>query len=213
MKLVIFGPQGSGKGTQAKVLSQFLKIPHISTGNILRQEIAANSGIGRQVKSLVEKGDLLPDQLILEIAAKRISQPDCQNGFILDGFPRTSGQAEGLQKISPIDYALEIWISDDEAFKRIATRRYCSKCGANISIAERQGSGLTACDQCGGQLLIRDDDQPAAIRERLFLYHEEAVKLKSFYLKLNSYVRVDGVQEVSEVTENIFQALGLSGGE
>ena len=183
MKLIMLGAPGAGKGTQAEILSAKLGIPTISTGNILRAAIKDGTPIGLQAKSYMDAGKLVPDEVIIGIVAERLAQPDCASGFILDGVPRTIGQAEALDQAGvTFDHVLSIEISDAEIEERMEGRRVCSTCGAPYHIARQAPQSRRAmCDSCGGVLMQRDDDKPETVRHRLEVYHAETEPLKGYY--------------------------------
>ena len=179
MKLIMLGAPGAGKGTQAEILSAKLGIPTISTGNILRAAIKDGTPIGLQAKSYMDAGKLVPDEVIIGIVAERLAQPDCASGFILDGVPRTIGQAEALDQAGvTFDHVLSIEISDAEIEERMEGRRVCSTCGAPYHIHAKPPKQEGICDSCGGVLMQRDDDRPETVRHRLEVYHSETEPLK-----------------------------------
>lgn len=182
MKLILLGAPGAGKGTQAEILSAKLGIPTISTGNILRAAIKNGTPVGLKAKAFMDAGKLVPDEVIIGIVAERLSEPDCAKGFILDGVPRTIGQAEALDKAGiAFDHVLSIEISDQEIEERMSGRRVCAQCGAPYHIAARPPKQDGVCDACGGALMQRDDDRPETVRRRLEVYHAETEPLKGYY--------------------------------
>ena len=205
--LIIIGPAGSGKGTQAKLLSGKYGIPHISTGVIFRELKTQDSELGRKIREIIDKGNLVPDNITNEIILRRMSKPDCKKGFILDGYPRNLNQAEFLENHRTIRKCILIEVSDEECIKRISARRICSECKADyntIYIKPRQ-EGI--CDVCGGVLIQRDDDKPEAIKERLKIYHEETEPLIDFYEKKGVLLRINGEQPIQKVFEDIVAKL------
>ncbi len=203
MKLVFIGPQGSGKGTQAKIVSEKLNIPHISTGDLLRN---CEEELKERVNSFINKGELIPNGLMIEILKKRISKDDCKYGFILDGFPRNLEQAKELEKNITIDKYIEISISDEEAVKRLSGRRNCNKCGAiyNVNTSPKpEKEGI--CDKCCGKLYQREDDTEEAIKKRLDVYHKETEPI----LENLPSIKIDGEKSIEEVSEDILKNLGL----
>lgn len=198
MKLVLIGPQGSGKGTQAKLLSKKLKIPHISTGDLLRN---ATGELRKEIDSYIVKGELYPDEKMLKLLETRIKKEDCKNGFILDGFPRNLKQARMLEKITKIDRVVEIYISDEEAVRRLSGRVACEKCGAGFNYITIPPKEKGKCDKCGGKLVQRDDDKEEAIRKRLKIYHEETEKILKHY----KTIRVNGEKSIEEVQKEILR--------
>jgi len=205
--IILFGPQGSGKGTQAKLISKKFNLPHISTGDIFRQNIKDETELGKEVKEIINSGALVPDNLTNQIVKDRLMKKDCQNGFILDGFPRNIKQAKFLDLFTNIDLALEIWINDKEAIKRIGERRTCSKCGAVYHITHLPPNVEGICDKCEGELIIRDDDKEDAIKIRLKSYHEQTSALTEYYSKKHVYKKVDGSQSIKKVNDDVSKIL------
>ena len=182
MTLILLGAPGAGKGTQAELLIDKLSIPSISTGNMLREAIANGSELGKQAKTYMDAGLLVPDELILGIVAERVTKPDCQNGFILDGVPRTLAQAEALEASGiRIDHVVSIEIDDSVIEGRMTGRRVCGKCGASYHIVANPPKAEGICDSCGGELQIRKDDAPETVRKRLDVYHASTEVLKEYY--------------------------------
>lgn len=209
MKIVIFGPQGSGKGTQAEALAKRLKVPQITMGDLLRDEISRKSVVGKKIKDTINHGKLVPDEVSTQILKQRLSQSDCQNGFVLDGYPRNLNQAKLLAEITPVDKALEIWISDEEAIKRISGRRSCPKCGAVYHLQSNPPKIDEICDQCQTKLIVRDDDQEEIIKNRLAIYHQETEPIIKYYQQSGVHLKIDGMPLIAEVTEDIFGKLKL----
>lgn len=203
MKIVIIGPQGSGKGTQAKILSSKLGIPHISTGDILREEIKGGTELGNKVKTLIEKGELVSDEIIFEILRKRISKPDCKNGFIFDGVPRTMEQAKMLEGIG-IDKVIYLDIPDDISVKRISSRYQCKNCGT-IYGHDVRPKVIGRCDHCNAELYQRDDDKPEAVKKRLEIFHKETEPIIRLYKQKGILIRIDGSQTIQDVARAIEQ--------
>ena len=201
--ICLFGPQGSGKGTQAKMLTDRLGIPHISTGDLFRIAIESDTALGNQVKSIVQSGKLVPDELTFGLLKQRISQNDCANGFILDGFPRTLKQAQLLEDYMPVDYAVVLQISDEESLKRLVNRRHDIKTGAiyNLYTAPKPPAEIIQ------NLVQRPDDTEAAIKLRLTQYHHETEPLFMYYQ--DKVVRVNGEQEIDKVAKDIAKALHI----
>ena len=209
MNLILLGAPGAGKGTQAELLVNKLSIPAISTGNMLREAIANGSDLGKQAKKFMDEGALVPDELILSIVADRVTQPDCQNGFILDGVPRTLAQAEALEaKGVRIDHVVSIEVDDSEIEGRMTGRRVCGKCGASYHVVANPPKMEGTCDLCGGDLIIRKDDAPETVRKRLKVYHETTEVLKDFYGKLGRLRLVNGSQSIEGAFEDILKAIG-----
>jgi len=212
MNLILLGAPGAGKGTQAEILMEKLSIPSISTGNMLREAVANGTELGKKAKQFMEEGLLVPDELILGIVAERVTQPDCKNGFILDGVPRTLAQAEALEaKGVRIDHVVSIEVSDSEIEGRMTGRRVCSKCGASYHVVANPPKTEGVCDQCGGELIIRKDDAPETVRKRLAVYHESTEVLKDFYAKLGRLRLVEGNQPIEGANEDILAAIGAKG--
>ncbi|MCX8183305.1 MAG: nucleoside monophosphate kinase [Crenarchaeota archaeon] len=181
MRLVIFGPPGSGKGTYASRLAPRLGVPHISTGDILRDEVKSNSDLGKSISSYVSSGKLVPDEVVNMVMEKRLSQEDCRRGFILDGYPRTLQQAFFLEKFSKIDFVINLNVPDEVIVRRLSSRLVCRKCGAVYNRITLPPKVNGVCDTCGGELSPRDDDKPEVIRERIRLYKNEAAPLLEHY--------------------------------
>lgn len=211
MKLVLLGAPGAGKGTQAEILSKKLGIPTISTGNILRAAVKNGTPVGLKAKEYMDKGGLVPDEVIIGIVRERLAEPDCTNGCILDGMPRTIAQAEALEAGGiVIDTALSIEISDAEIEARMTGRRTCLSCGATYHIKANPPKAEGVCDHCAGALTIRKDDQPETVRSRLQVYHAETEPLKDFYETRGKLVKVDNRPTIADTTAAIFTALGIS---
>ena len=210
MKLILLGAPGAGKGTQADILSELLGIPTISTGNILRAAIKNGTPIGLQAKSYVEAGQLVPDTVIIGIIRERLAEPDCANGYILDGVPRTIPQAEAMEQLGvEIDTALSIEVEDDVIVERMAGRRTCPNCGSSFHVANNPPKKEGICDSCGATLVIRKDDAPETVKARLETYHRETEPLKAFYEARGKLVSVDNRPTIDETTAAIREALGI----
>lgn len=208
MNLILLGAPGAGKGTQAELLSKHLQIPTISTGNMLREAMANGTELGKQVKSYMDGGLLVPDELILGIVAERVAQPDCKNGFILDGVPRTLPQAEALKaKGVTIDHVVSIEIEDNVIEGRMTGRRVCGKCGASYHIVMNPPKTEGICDQCGAELMIRKDDAPETVRKRLQVYHASTETLKDFYAAEGKLRLVNGDQPIEAAFRDILLAV------
>jgi adenylate kinase len=209
MNLILLGAPGAGKGTQADLLVDKLSIPAISTGNMLREAMANGTDLGKQVKTYMDGGLLVPDELILGIVAERVTQPDCKNGFILDGVPRTLAQAEALDaKGVRIDHVVSIEIDDAVIESRMTGRRVCGKCGASYHIIANPPKAEGICDQCSGELIIRKDDAPETVRKRLEVYHELTEVLKDYYSKTDKLRIVEGNQPIEDANRDILVAIG-----
>ena len=210
MKLILLGPPGAGKGTQAEILNKKLGIPTISTGNILRAAVKNGTPVGLKAKEYMDAGKLVPDEVIIGVISERLAEADCQNGFILDGVPRTIPQAEALEKAGiSFDAVVSIEISDEEIVERMAGRRVCTACGAPYHVKNMPPKVVGVCDACGGKLEARADDKPEVVRDRLQVYHKETAPLKDFYAARNLLKTVDNQPTVAETTTAILNALGL----
>ena len=206
MKLVFLGPPGAGKGTQAARVCEKLGIPHISTGDMLRSAIANGTSTGLKAKTYVESGGLVPDEVLIEMVRERLSQADCTNGYLLDGFPRTVHQAEALNEISAPDRVIDVEVKDEKLMARLTGRRVCRNCAGTFHI-----SGLAnekVCPDCGGELYQRKDDSPETISNRLNVYHSQTAPLIDFYTRMGTLRTVDGDNGLDEVTSAIMKALG-----
>lgn len=209
MNLILLGAPGAGKGTQAELLVKQLSIPAISTGNMLREAMANGTELGKKAKQYMDEGSLVPDELILGIVADRVAQPDCRNGFILDGVPRTLAQAEALEaKGIQIDHVLSIEVDDKDIEARMTGRRVCAKCGASYHVFANPPRVEGVCDQCGGELIIRKDDKPETVRHRLEVYHASTEVLKDFYSKLGRLRTINGSQSIQGANADILKAIG-----
>ena len=210
MKLILLGAPGAGKGTQAEILSAKLGIPTISTGNILRAAIQEGTPIGLEAKGYMDAGRLVPDSVIIGIVAQRLEQPDCVRGFILDGVPRTIGQAEALDTAGvTFDKVLSIEISDGEIEERMSGRRVCQSCGAPYHVKARPPKTEGVCDACGGPLVQRADDQAETVRKRLAVYHQETEPLKGFYEAKGILALVANQDTIEGTSKVMMEALGF----
>lgn len=210
MNLILLGAPGAGKGTQAEKISEALSIPQISTGNMLREAVANGTEYGLKAKSAMDAGDLVSDDIVIGILKERIAAPDCEKGFILDGFPRNVPQAEALDAMGVrIDKVLEIYVSDESIKARISGRRVCEKCGATYHIQYNPTKVDGICDKCGGSTVIRKDDEPETVQRRLETYHAITEPLKAYYEKQGKLETVVGVDGVPETTEIILKALNV----
>ena len=211
MNLILLGAPGAGKGTQAEILTKKLGIPSISTGNILRAAVKNGTPVGLQAKEYMDKGALVPDEVIIGIVKERVAEPDCAGGFILDGVPRTINQAEQLEKAGiNIDVALSIEVDDDTIEKRMTGRRTCSVCSATYHVTANPPKKEGICDACGGELTIRKDDQPETVKNRLKVYHAETEPLKDFYAARGKLKAVEGQPTIETTTAVIYEALGIN---
>lgn len=210
MKLILLGAPGAGKGTQAEILSAKLSIPTISTGNILRAAIKEGTPTGLEAKRYMDEGKLVPDSVIIGIVAERLAQPDCAKGFILDGVPRTIGQAQALDAAGvTFDKVLSIEISDGEIEERMSGRRVCQSCGAPYHVKAKPPKQEGVCDSCGGQLVQREDDKAETVRKRLEVYHAETEPLKGFYEGKGILVPVANQDTIEGTSKAIMEALEL----
>lgn len=210
MKLILLGAPGAGKGTQAEILSAKLSIPTISTGNILRAAIQEGTPVGLRAKSYMDGGRLVPDEIVIDIVARRLERPDCAKGFILDGVPRTIAQAEALDARGiTFDRVLSLEISDQEIEERMAGRRVCRSCGAPYHMKAKPPKTEGVCDTCGSPLIQRDDDQPETVRKRLEVYHAETEPLKGYYEGKGILTTAANQDTIEGTTQVIMEALGL----
>ena len=210
MKLILFGAPGAGKGTQAEVISEKYNIPTISTGNIIRAALKNGTEMGLKAKSYIDAGNLVPDDVVIGIIKERLSESDCENGYILDGFPRTIPQAEALDTLGfNIDVALSIEVADSEIVKRMSGRRVCEKCGASYHTEYKKPRIDGVCNFCEGKLVIRKDDEPETVLNRLSVYHEQTEPLKDFYKAAGKLVCVEGQDEVKDTTALVLKALEM----
>lgn len=204
-KLVFLGPPGAGKGTQAVRVSEELKIPHISTGDIFRTEIREKTPLGVEAKSYIDAGGLVPDSVTIGMVKNRLAEEDCKNGFLLDGFPRTIGQAEALDTFAKPDMVVDIAVADEKLMARLTGRRVCAKCAGTFHI-----SSLASCDvcpECGGELYQRDDDKPETIQSRLSAYHEQTAPLIGYYTEAGILRVVEGDQKPDDVFASVMAEL------
>lgn len=201
MNIIMLGAPGAGKGTQAEIICEKLHIPAISTGNIIRAALKSGTEAGKRLKAYTDAGQLVPDEVVIDIIRERLAQPDCANGFVLDGFPRTIAQAEALDAMGVrIDKVIDIEVSDDRITTRMSGRRVCEKCGASYHLLYKKPGTDGACDTCGGALIQRRDDHPDTVRERLRVYHEQTEPLKTYYQQQGKLRIVQGQEEVADTT-------------
>ena len=213
MKIVMLGAPGAGKGTQAERIADKYQIPHISTGDIFRANIKAGTELGKKAKSYMDQGLLVPDSLTVDLLMDRIRQADCKDGYILDGFPRTIPQAESLKKAlsdkgEALDFAVNVDVPDENIVARMSGRRACPKCGATYHIAYAAPKKEGVCDKCGAELILRDDDKPETVANRLKVYHDQTQPLIDYYTKENILHTVDGTQDMEKVFADIVKILG-----
>lgn len=208
MKLIIVAAPGAGKGTQAEIISKHFDIPTISTGAMLRHNIKEGTELGKIAQNYINDGKLVPDDIMIDIVRKRLTEDDCKNGFILDGFPRTLKQAEALDKSDiDIDKVLTIEVEEEKIVERLSGRLECSVCGSSFHKAYRAPRVDGVCDNCGGSLRTRKDDQPEVIRERLKTYHKQTAPLKDFYEKKGILCVAEGKEEIEDTTAEVLRAL------
>ncbi|MBE5848295.1 MAG: adenylate kinase [Lachnospiraceae bacterium] len=213
MKIIMLGAPGAGKGTQAKMIADKYGIPHVSTGDIFRANIKEGTDLGKEAKSYMDKGLLVPDELTVKILLDRVAKDDCKNGYVLDGFPRTIPQAEVLDKAlsemnDAIDFAIDVDVPDENIIKRMSGRRACLACGATYHIEHIPPKKEGICDRCGKELVLRDDDKPETVKNRLSVYHEQTQPLIDFYTKKGVLKTVDGTVDMKEVFAAIIGILG-----
>lgn len=213
MKIIMLGAPGAGKGTQAKKIADKYQIPHISTGDIFRANIKEGTELGKKAKSYMDQGQLVPDELTLELIMDRFQNPDCKNGYVLDGFPRTIPQAEALtealaKKGETIDYAINVEVPDENIINRMGGRRACLACGSTYHIVYAPTRVEGICDRCGEKLVLRDDDKPETVKNRLNVYHNQTQPLIDYYSKQGKLAEVDGTQSMEDVFNAIVKILG-----
>ena len=209
MNMILLGAPGAGKGTQGELISRNLAIPTISTGNMLREAMANGSQLGKQVKSYMDAGSLVPDEVIMSLIADRIAQPDCKAGFILDGVPRTLAQAQAMDAAGiRIDHVVSLEVDDAEIAGRMAGRRVCTQCGASYHIVSNPPKTEGICDLCGGAVKIRKDDEPETVKHRLEVYHANTEVLKDYYEAQNKLRLVHGNQPIEDTQRDIMKAIG-----
>lgn len=208
MRLILLGAPGAGKGTQAEIISEKYNIPTISTGNIIRAALKNGTEMGLKAKSYIDAGNLVPDDVVIGIIKERLAESDCRNGYILDGFPRTIPQAEALDELGfVIDAALSIEVADSEIVKRMSGRRVCEKCGASYHTEYKKPAVDGKCNFCDGALVIRKDDEPETVKNRLNVYHEQTEPLKDYYRNCGKLLCVEGQDEVADTTALVLAAL------
>ena len=213
MKIIMLGAPGAGKGTQAKMIAEKYSIPHISTGDIFRYNIKNGTELGKEAKKYMDQGLLVPDELTVKILLDRVAQDDCKNGYVLDGFPRTIPQAEVLEEAltklgDRIDYAINVEVPDENIVKRMGGRRACVNCGATYHIEHVPPKKEGICDNCGSELILRDDDKPETVKNRLSVYHKQTQPLIDFYNGKGVLRTVDGTVDMKDVFNAIVDILG-----
>ncbi|MCX6657400.1 MAG: adenylate kinase [Euryarchaeota archaeon] len=207
MKLVIFGPPSAGKGTQAQKLSKQYGIPQVATGDLLRKAVADKTPLGLKIKSYLDQGKLGPDEVIVQLIKERVAKPDCKNGFLLDGFPRTMGQAKELERMTDIDLVLSIVVDFDALVERAVGRRTCPKCSAVYHIKFNPPMNEGICEKCGSKLIQRDDDKEDTVRNRLKVYQEQTAPLIEYYRKKGKLVDIDGSGGIDAVYSQMVKAI------
>ena len=213
MKIIMLGAPGAGKGTQAKMIAAKYGIPHISTVDIFRANIKNGTELGAKAKEYMDKGLLVPDELVVDLVIDRFKEPDCEKGYVLDGFPRTIPQAEALDKAltaigETVDYAINVEVPDENIVNRMGGRRACVGCGATYHVVYSPTKEEGKCDTCGGELIIRDDDKPETVQNRLSVYHEQTQPLIDYYTNKGIIAEVDGTVDMNDVFNAIVNILG-----
>ena len=213
MKIIMLGAPGAGKGTQAKKLAERYSIPHISTGDIFRANIKNGTELGKKAKAYMDEGALVPDDLVVDLVVDRFKSSDCANGYVLDGFPRTIPQAEALEDAlnaigEIVNFAINVEVPDENIINRMAGRRSCIGCGATYHIKYNPSKVEGVCDVCGEKLILRDDDQPETVKNRLSVYHDQTQPLIDFYNKKGVLAEVDGMKDMDDVFNAIVIILG-----
>ena len=213
MKIIMLGAPGAGKGTQAKQIADKFSIPHISTGDIFRANIKEGTELGKKAKGYMDAGELVPDELVCDLVVDRIQKEDCANGFILDGFPRTIPQAEALTEAlnaigQKMDFAIDIEVDDAQIVERMGGRRACLGCGATYHIINIPPKKEGICDRCGSEIILRDDDKPETVQNRLNVYHEQTQPLIDYYKNEGILSSVDGTQPMDKVFADIIGIVG-----
>ena len=210
MNIILLGAPGAGKGTQAEKICEYCHIPQISTGNIIRAAMKNGTEAGQKAQEFVHAGKLVPDAVVIEMVNERLKQDDCKNGFILDGFPRTVPQAQALQEMGvEIDHVIDIEVPDETIMQRLTGRRVCGECGASYHIINNPPKVENVCDKCGHELIIRKDDHPDTVKDRLQVYHEQTEPHKDFYEKRGLLYMIEGTRPVEQVTKDVLNALGV----
>ncbi len=208
MKLILLGAPGAGKGTQAEAICKYFSIPAISTGNIIRKALKSGTEMGKKAKLFIDKGDLVPDDMVVKIIEERLENEDCKNGFILDGFPRTIPQAEALDRMGiDIDKVVDFEVSDEDIISRMSGRRVCESCGASYHIIHKKPLIDGICDNCSGTLVQRKDDHPDTVNARLRVYHDQTEPLKNYYNKQGKLIVIEGKGKIEDITQRAISML------
>lgn len=208
MNIILLGAPGSGKGTQAEFIEKYLSVRSISTGNIIRSELKSGTKLGLEAKSYIEKGLLLPDEIVINMVKETVTKPEYKNGFILDGFPRTIAQAEALGRLNVnIDKVIDIEVDDQSIINRLSGRRVCENCGASYHLENKKPEKPGTCDKCHSTLIQRKDDQVETIKERLKIYHEQTEPLKEYYKREGKLVEIEGNKSVEETKSLVLKSL------
>ena len=213
MRIIMLGAPGAGKGTQAKKIAAKYNIPHISTGDIFRANIKNGTELGKKAKTYMDQGLLVPDELVVDLVVDRVNQDDCENGYVLDGFPRTIPQAEALTEAlekmgQKVDFAIDVNVPDENIVKRMGGRRACVTCGATYHMVYAPTKKEGICDTCGGELILRDDDKPETVQKRLNVYHDQTQPLIDYYTSQGILRTVDGTVDIDDVFRAITEFLG-----
>ncbi len=213
MNLILLGPPGAGKGTQAKLLTKKYQIPQISTGDILRAAVKEQTAMGMKAKGFMDSGALVPDEVVVGIVEERLAKPDCKNGFILDGFPRTTAQADSLRRMlqglgKAVEHVISMDVDKEELLGRITGRRTCRGCGKGYHVSFDPPKNLGKCDECGGELYQRDDDSEATMRNRLDIYEEQTAPLIAYYSAESLLRHIHGMGSIEEIQQEILQVIG-----
>ncbi len=214
MRIILLGPPGAGKGTVAKPIIDRYHVPHISTGDLFRENLKNNTPLGQKAKAYMDAGELVPDELVIDLVEDRITRDDCKEGYLLDGFPRTVAQAEALTKLTekiekPLDYAVNIVVPDEILTERIVGRRVCTECGASYHVKNFPPAVDGVCDRCGGTLIQRADDNEETVSKRLKVYYAESAPLVDYYKNANIIVDIDGNKTPEEVEQSVFKVLDI----
>lgn len=209
MKIILLGAPGSGKGTQGDLVTKKYGFPRISTGDLLREAVALETPLGKEAKAIMERGDLVADDLVVKMVEERITKPDCTEGYILDGFPRTINQARKLENIDKNhqEVVIEIYLPDQVVIDRLSTRRICSSCGTIYNLLDHTPEAENICNVCSGKIIRRDDDKPEVIQERLKIYHEQTEPLVDYYETKTNYFQINGEGTIEEIFARVCEVL------